>query len=338
MIISLDKFVKEEKEYWAELDAELTRLEQDGFRKMGLAELRRFHYLYERAIADLARLKTFTADAETRDYLESIVSRAYGEIHESRDRPQHRFKPVRWALQSVPRSFRAHSQAFLLALAITFAGASLGGGIIAVNPQKKADVLPLRQFPHLATSPSERVAKEEESGSVDHLANARSTFAATLMTHNTRLSIYAAALGMTGGIGTIALLFYNGALLGAVAVDYTLAGETAFLAGWLLPHGSLEIPAILIAGQAGLVIAHAIIGWGTRDSFRDRLRKIRRDVVNLLAAVAIMLVWAGFVESFLSQHHEPVIPYAVKITFGTVQLLLLFGFLLFAGKRPAAPA
>ena len=45
------------------------------------------------------------------------------------------------------------------------------------------------------------------------------------------------------------------AILGAVAVDYVADGQTRFLLGWLLPHGAIEIPAILIAGQAGLVLA-----------------------------------------------------------------------------------
>ena len=36
---------------------------------------------------------------ETRRYLESLVARAYGEIHETRDR-QHRFSPMTWFLQT----------------------------------------------------------------------------------------------------------------------------------------------------------------------------------------------------------------------------------------------
>ena len=77
---------------------------------------------------------------------------------------------------------------------------------------------------------------------------------------------------MTWGIGTIIVLFYNGVILGAVAVDYIRAGQTKFLLGWLLPHGVIEIPAILIAGQAGLLLAAALIGRGNRDPLRKRLR------------------------------------------------------------------
>ena len=46
-----------------------------------------------------------------------------------------------------------------------------------------------------------------------------------------------------------------------------------------------------------------------------------------------MLIWAGIIEAFFSQYHEPVIPYAVKIGFGTLELILLVLFLARSGRR-----
>ena len=54
----------------------------------------------------------------------------------------------------------------------------------------------------------------------------------------------------------------------------------------------------------------------------------------MIFGVGIMLVWAGLVEAFFSQYHEPVLPYAVKIGFGAVELVLLAMFLAKAGYRP----
>ena len=153
------------------------------------------------------------------------------------------------------------------------------------------------------------------------------------MTHNTKVAIFTLALGMTWGIGTLIMLFYNGVILGAVAVDYVMAGESTFLLGWLLPHGAIEIPAILLAGQAGIVLAGALIGWGKPIAFRMRLRKISNDLVTLICGVALMLIWAGIIEAFFSQYHEPVLPYAFKIAFGCVELLILALFLGRAGRR-----
>ena len=60
-------------------------------------------------------------------------------------------------------------------------------------------------------------------------------------------------------------------------------------------------------------------------------KKERQRLEGLWWAVA--LIWAGLVEGFFSQLHEPVLPYAVKISFGIIQLTGLFAYLLFAGRR-----
>ena len=46
-----------------------------------------------------------------------------------------------------------------------------------------------------------------------------------------------------------------------------------------------------------------------------------------------MLVWAGLIESFVSQYHEPVIPYMAKILFGCVELILLCLFYAKSGTK-----
>ena len=46
-----------------------------------------------------------------------------------------------------------------------------------------------------------------------------------------------------------------------------------------------------------------------------------------------MLVWAGLVESFVSQYHQPVLPYALKIGFGVCELAALTAFLGWAGRE-----
>ena len=332
MIIALPKFIATEQPYWDELDRWLRQLEDDPGGPMDIAQARRFHYLYERAAADLGRLNTFASEPEMRRFLETLVARAYGEVHETREQP-HRFRPWHWLTVVFPRTFRRHAGAFWLAVAITIAGSPFGGLALALDPDAKPVLLP---FSHLQMDPRERVAREEKA-KTDRLAGNKAEFSAFLMTHNTQVSLYTMALGMTWAVGTVLMLFYNGVILGAVAVDYMRTGETPFLVGWLLPHGSFEIPAILIAGQAGLILGRAMIGRGTRQTLAERLRAIAPDLTTLIFGVALMLVWAGFIESFFSQYHQPVIPYAVKISFGVVELTALSLFLWKAGAGPDQP-
>jgi uncharacterized membrane protein SpoIIM required for sporulation len=328
VIIDLQKFITNEQPVWAELEKMLNRLEAEPNERLSLAQAQRFHQLYERTAADLAKITTYSSEPETRRFLENVVSRAYGEIHETREQ-QRRFFPLQWFFQTWPQTFRKHIRAFYLSLAITIAGCAFGGLAIAFDPDAKPVLMP---FSHLLEDPAKRVADEEKM-TENRLEGHKTSFSAELMTHNIKVSIFTLALGMPWGVGTIIMLFYNGVILGAVAVDYIRAGQTEFLLGWLMPHGVIEIPAILIAGQAGLLLALALIGRGRRRPLRTRLREISGDIATLIFGVGLMLVWAGFIEAFLSQYHEPVIPYRGKIAFGCVELVLLFLFLAKSGKN-----
>jgi uncharacterized membrane protein SpoIIM required for sporulation len=230
----------------------------------------------------------------------------------------------------VPRTFRKHFREFALGVAITIGGAAFGAAAVHFDSGAKAVLMP---FPGLMDSPGKRV-KEEESAKADRLQGHKTTFSAELMTHNIQVSLFTLALGMTWGIGSVMTIFYNGVILGAVAADYVAAGYTQFLLGWLLPHGVIEIPAILVAGQAGFVIAGAMIGWGDHRTRNERLRLVSADILNLAGTAAVMLVWAGIIEGFLSQYHQPVVPYNLKIGFGLVELTLLIFFFARAGRTP----
>jgi uncharacterized membrane protein SpoIIM required for sporulation len=330
VIVDLQRFIDKEQPYWSELEEIMDLLERRIERKLGVDEAKRFYYLYQRASSDLAKLNDFPLEPLIRQHLESIVARAYSEIHEVREKP-YRFSPVSWLLQTFPQTFRRHIQLFNLVLIITLIGSAFGAIAIQFDPDAKRVLLP---FAHLQDNPSERVAYEESRAEGSRvLSGGMATFSSYLFTHNTRVSILTLALGMSWGIGTIMLIFYNGVVLGAVVCDYLVAGEATFLVGWLLPHGAVEIPAILIAGQAGLLLGRALIGWGTPLSVKLRLRSVLNDIVTLIFGVAILLVWAGIVESFLSQYHEPVLPYWLKIAFGLAELGLLSLFLARSGRE-----
>lgn len=334
MIIDLKKFIADERPYWTELDKMIDRWEKDPGHRMDFSKIRRFHYLYQRASADLAKIMTFSSERKIRLYLESLVGRTYAAINETRGKP-HRLAPIHWFFTTFPTTFRKYIRAFWLSIAIMMAGAVFGGVAMSVDPDAKEVLLP---FGHSEIDPSERVAEEEADGG-KKMKGGKTSFSSFLMTHNTRVSIFVLALGMTWGVGTLIVLFMNGVMLGAIVVDYILAGQTIFLVGWLLPHGAIEIPAILLASQAGLVLAGALIGRGEHSSLAARLRNISGDLVTLIFGVAVMLVWAGLIEAFFSQYHEPVLPYELKIGFGVTELFLLILFLSKSGakKRNSPP-
>jgi uncharacterized membrane protein SpoIIM required for sporulation len=327
MIIDLNAYIREAEPFWTELEDLLDRLDRDPAMHLDLDGIQRFHYLYQKASSDLARMAGLSAEQGIRLYLEALVARAFARIHESRKRGR-AFSPLRWFVRDFPRTVRRRILALMVAAAIMAGGCLFGGLALSLDPQAKEALMP---FSHLSGDPADRVAWEESTDR-DRLAGHKSGFSSQLIANNTRVSMLAMGLGITWGLGTLILLFANGVMLGAVIADYLLAGQGVFLMGWLLPHGSVEIPSIVLAGQAGLVLAGALIGRGQSMGLRNRLRAVGPDLLTLIAGVSILLIWAGLVEAFLSQYHEPVIPYAVKILFGAVELTALIAFLALGGR------
>jgi uncharacterized membrane protein SpoIIM required for sporulation len=329
MILDLRKFIERERPIWDELDKLLRKLENDPAAKLTLADAERAHYLYERTSSALVRIATFAAEPTLITFLQALVARAYSELNDNRARAA-RFRLRTWLFTTFPRTFRQYQRFFWFALLLTAVGALFGGAALSFDARAKSILL--GEFPHLLGNPADRVREEEQSTRAD-LEGQHTTFSAFLMTHNARVALASLALGMTWAIGTIILVFYNGVMLGAVIVDYVRAGQSVFLAGWLLPHGVIEIPAILIASQAGLLLGQALIGWGSDQTIGQRLRQISNPLVTLICGACLLLIWAGIVESFLSQYHQPVLPYFVKITFGIFELALLVFYLGFSGRR-----
>ena len=327
MILDSDRFIRKEKPYWEILARKLDALENHAAGATTPDALLELHGLYRRAASGLARLQSAAADPAAIATLEALVGRAYAEVH-SRHHARSWKKAAYWLSQGFPIAFRRQFRFFAAALWITLAGCLTGALTIAADRGNREILYP---FSHLTQSPSERVAAEEKANRSASAAHA--TFAAELMANNIRVTINAFAFGILYGIGTVILLFYNGAILGGVVFDYIADGQIVFLLGWLLPHGVVELPAIFIGGQAGLVLARALFGSGGRAGLRTRLRAILPDLAALVYGAAILLVWAGIVESFLSQYHQPVIPYAAKIAFGLAELALLSSWLFLAGRK-----
>jgi uncharacterized membrane protein SpoIIM required for sporulation len=327
VILDLDQFIRREKPFWEELEraTESTKFEN-------VASARRFYYLYERASSDLAKVQTFATEPELRRYLEGLVGEAYARLHRRRE-DRVRFRPFRWFFITFPDTFRRHVAAFWLSLGLSLLGAGVGALALVMDPDNKWLLVPA-QFGHLMESPRDRVLEEENRaaerrGQIEHRAP---LFSTQLMSHNIKVALTTFALGILWGLFTCVMLFYNGVILGFVSYDYIADEQGVFLAGWLLPHGVPELSAIFIGGQAGLVLARAVIGWGTGLRLRQRLRLIRDDLATLAGGLAVMLVWAGLIEAFLSQHHGPHL-YPWKISFGVIELVILVAFLAFAGRR-----
>jgi uncharacterized membrane protein SpoIIM required for sporulation len=328
VILDLERFQAQARPRWRDLESLLAALEGRPDRRLNPAEAEQLQELYATAAADLNRVTHGALAPELRQYLERLVARAYAELYFAPPVRSDLWQPRRWLriFTAFPETFRRHAGYFALAMLITLLGCAFGGLAVRYDPASVDVLLPADYL----RNPGHRVHEEEEGqGRHLHSAQTEAAFSAQLIRHNIEVALLAAALGVTFGIGTALLLFENGVLLGAVAIHYAQQGFGLFMMAWLLPHGVFEIPSILIAGQAGLYLARVLL----RRREDRNVRESMREWLVLVAGLAMMLVWAGFMEAFVSQHHEPVLPYWFKVAVAAAELVLLTIYLLLIGRR-----
>jgi uncharacterized membrane protein SpoIIM required for sporulation len=328
VILDLERFQAQAAPRWRDLESLLAALESRPDRRLNPKESEQLQDLYARVAADLNRVTHGALAPELRQYLERLLARTYAELYYAPPMRSEVWQPRRWLriFTEFPETFRRHIRYFALAVLITLLGCTLGGLAVRYDPAS-VDVLLSADY---LRNPGHRVHQEEQ-GEERHLDSAQTeaVFSAQLIKHNIQVALLAAALGVTFGIGTALLLFENGVMLGAVAVHYTQQGFGLFMTAWLLPHGVFEIPSILIAGQAGFYLARLLLHRGEDRNVRQSMR----EWLVLVAGLAMMLVWAGLMEAFFSQHHAPVLPYGFKLAVAVAELVLLTIYLLMIGQR-----
>ena len=80
-----------------------------------------------------------------------------------------------------------------------------------------------------------------------------------IMTNNLAVTFTVFAAGITAGIGTLYMIIWNGVLLGVISTACHQAHMSIKLWSFVAAHGSLELPAIIIAGGAGLRLAYGLL-------------------------------------------------------------------------------
>jgi uncharacterized membrane protein SpoIIM required for sporulation len=155
-----------------------------------------------------------------------------------------------------------------------------------------------------------------------------------IMTNNLTVSFVTFAGGIVFGLGTFLSLFNNGMMLGVIGVACHQYGMSILLWSFVAPHGSLELPAILIAGGAGFRLGHAMLFPGNLR-WKDSIAQGGLEATRLVSGVIPMLVVAGCLEGFFSPSHAPI---CLKFTVGAMLFTLLNLWLFRPAKEPAAQA
>ncbi|MBC3776302.1 stage II sporulation protein M [Pseudomonas sp. SWRI99] len=152
--------------------------------------------------------------------------------------------------------------------------------------------------------------------------------------HNIGIAFQTFASGLLMGVGSGFYLLYNGMIIGAVAGHLSEIGFGQTFWSFVIGHGAFELPAIALAGAAGLKLGWALIAPG-RLPRGEALRLAARASVALVCGAMLFLLIAAFVEAYWSSKTSvtPLTKYAL----GGALWLAVAVYLSFAGRTLHAP-
>jgi uncharacterized membrane protein SpoIIM required for sporulation len=316
----VDEFYQSRKADWETL-SKLLDWGQKDMRGLSEAQVHEMARLYRATTSDLALAKRDFPRNEVTLYLNQLVARAHAVVY--RSEPLALKRLWHFATVGFPRLFR-ETWIFTLVAAVFFILPAIASGVVTYLRPESATLLLPPEAHHLIGT------VEHKELWVDIPVEERPYTAVFIMRNNIQVSFFAFASGLTAGLYTLWILFFNGLIIG------TLTGLTSYhgigfeLWTFVIGHGVIELTIIFIAGGSGLMLGWAILRPGLMRR-RDALAQAARKAVYLLLGAVPWLVVAGTIEGFISPNEDIAIP--IKWTVGIVSGMILYSYLLLAGRE-----
>lgn len=272
--------------------------------------------MYRQTASDLAAVREDATSKQLAVYLNQLLGRCHNLIYLG-----HKPKVsgiVKFYRDTYPQVFRETLPQTLLALAI-FAVTGLAAWAVTLHDPA---------FAHRVLGPRMMETIEQRKMWTDSIVAIKPVASSGIMTNNLSVSFSAFAMGITAGLGTIWLMMVNGLMIGVIGAATWKAGMALQLWSFVAPHGVLELPAIFIAGGAGLEIARGLLFPGLLPR-KESLAQAGGRGAQLLLGTIPMLVIAGVIEGFFSPSNAPV---AMKFTLAAVLFPALLSYLFLVGR------
>jgi uncharacterized membrane protein SpoIIM required for sporulation len=304
------RWLQNRRPFWARIDELVARSEKGGIRALSHHELRELALLYRQTASDLSTIREDRFSQRLAQSLNELLGRAHNCIYMGRRAQTSRI--VTFYRDTFPQIFHETLPYTLAACAVFFALAAAGFVMATVDPGFQ------RYF--LGSGMMESIDKHQMW--TQSIVSVKPLESSAIMTNNLSVSFATFTFGVTAGVGTLWMLAFNGLLFGVVNAACWQADMSGQLLSFVAPHGVLELPAIFIAGGAGMLIAKGMLFPGTLSRRASLVREGSRAVQLALGIIPLLIV-AGTIEGFVSPSDLPA-RWKYLLAGGLFGLLLLF--------------
>lgn len=308
-----DTFIAARRDRWRRLEGLL------GARAPTPADWAEIASLYRSTCNDLARATDLDLGDDLRGHLDDLAARAHGALYGAR--PSGGLRLAHLIGRDAPREIRANGTLFLIASALLYGPALIGGIGAAISPEFAMALLPaetLRGMEQMYADP-DGVRPEGQDAMM----------AGFYVMNNVGIALRCFATGALAGLGPLYFLVSNGLFLGTVAGYVAGAGHGVTFVTFVAGHSAWELTGVVIAGTAGLRLGWAMIE--THGLTRAAsIRAVAPALYRLVAGSVFTLLVAASIEGFVSAGPFPP---PIKWGFGLLQVVVIAAWIRFGGRR-----
>ena len=282
----LDALITARRPAWDRL-RELTTTARRTPSSLSAAALDELVDEYLRTSADLAAVDEEGSDPALHSELTQLVAAAAGAVYGTEARSRSAvldFVRVQWP--AAVWELRLQIGIALVALVLP---ALLIGGFV---------VRDARALPTLGDEQDLQQFVEQDFTDY-YTDNPNPVFAALVGTNNIQVGLLAFGAGVLGGLPTLYVLAFNGLNIGVAGGIITAYGRPAVFWTSILPHGLLEISAIIVSGAAGMRLGWSLLAPGDRWRGQALAEEGQRAAVVMLGLLAAF-TGAALVEGFVT--------------------------------------
>lgn len=317
--MDIDRFIAANQPAWDRLTALSSRAAGRKVRELNRYEVDELVALYQKVSGDLATARTTYAEPGLVVRLTHVVAAANAAIYGRRSRA--RAAVQRFFVATFPAAFWVSRKAILASAACLLVPAFVVGAWLA-NSDAALDVAVDEDTQQAL------IASEFE----DYYSSAPAAQFSQLVTfNNIRVSLVAFAMGALL-LPAVGLLAFNGINVGVAGGLFVSEGQAGQFFGLILPHGLLELTAVIIAGGAGLQMGWALVAPGDRTRATALAEEGRRSVGLVLGTVLAFVV-AGLIEGFVTPAPVPTL---VRVAVGVAVEVAFLGWLIGRGRLAVA--
>jgi uncharacterized membrane protein SpoIIM required for sporulation len=308
--VDTDAFIAVHRPQWERL-GELTRA-----RTLDAAGIDELIALYQETATHLSTVRSTNPDPALTARLSLLVHRARLRITGTRTPLWKHARTFLW--EDLPAALYEARWAVALATVIFLVSAVVTGIYFGTDPVARNLVLP----------ESAQRSLTQRDFVAYYFEGEASGFAAQVWTNNAWITVQAVVFGVTG-IWPLIMLLQNGVNVGlSGGVMAAHDGLDTFFV-FLLPHGLLEITAVLVGAGAGLRTFWAWVRPGSLPRLWALSRAARALVTVAIGLVPVLLI-SGFLEAFVTPSS---LPPAVRIGLGALAWAAFLVFMLGRGRQ-----